>query len=78
MYELFGYRKVNIQDGNNVVRGYSCWFLVEEDGEFVGRSAVRVFFSEDKYPEFAPVLGDQYLLIFNQKGKLHAYQKMDQ
>ena len=77
MYELVGYRKVEIQDGNSVVRGYSCWFLVDEDGDFQGRSGVKVFFSYDKYPDFAPVLGDKYLLIFNQKGKLHAYQKLD-
>lgn len=78
MYELVGYRYVNMTDGGKDVIGYSCWFLVEEnDDEFYGRSGVKVFFSTVKYPDFKPVLGDKYLLIFNQKGKLQAYQKLD-
>lgn len=78
MYELVGYRYVEMADGGKEIKGNSCWFLVEEnDDEFHGRSGAKVFFSADKYPDFNPQIGDKYLLIFNQKGKLQAYQKLD-
>ena len=78
MYELCGYRYVDMADGGKKIEGFSCWFLAEEnDEEFHGRSGVKVFFPSDRYPEFSPVLGDKYLLIFNQKGKLQGYQKID-
>ena len=38
---------------------------------------VKVFFSSDKFPDFKPMIGDKYLLIFNQKGKLQGFQKLD-
>ena len=78
MYELCGYRYVDMTDGGKKIEGFSCWFLVEEADEgFHGRSACKVFFPSDRYLDFDPVIGDQYLLIFNQKGKLQGYQKMD-
>lgn len=81
MYELVGYRYCDIPaktSNDRDMRGYSCWFLMDEnDAEFKGRSGVKVFFSDDKYPDFKPQLNDRYLLIFNQKGKLQAYQKLD-
>ncbi len=81
MYELVGYRYVDIpaeRKNDRDLKGHSCWFLVDEnDDDFHGRSAVKVFFPEDKYPDFKPQIGDKYLLIFNQKGKLQAYQKLD-
>lgn len=78
MYELVGYRYVDMADGGKEIKGNSCWFLAEEnDDDFHGRSGVKVFFSDDKFPEFSPNLGDRYLLIFNQKGKLQAFQKLD-
>ena len=81
MYELIGYRYVDIEaekKKDRDLKGWSCWFTMEEnDKEFTGRSAVKVFFSDDIYPDFKPELGDKYLLIFNQKGKLQGYQKLD-
>lgn len=81
MYELVGYRYVDIvaeRKNDRDLQGYSCWFLMEEnDEEFTGRSGVKVFFSSDKYPEFQPQIGDKYLLIFNQKGKLQGFSKLD-
>lgn len=81
MYELVGYRRVDIVAEKKTDRdthGFSCFFLMNEnDPEFTGRSAVKVFFSDDIYPDFKPVLGDKYLLLFNQKGKLQGYQKLD-
>ena len=81
MYELVGYRYVDIaaeRKNDRDLKGYSCWFLMDEnDEEFTGRSGVKVFFDDLKYPDFAPKIGDKYLLIFNQKGKLQAYQKLD-
>ncbi len=88
MYELVGYRRVDMIAERKTDRdnhGYSAWFLMEEvDPEFKGRSAVKVFFADEKFPDFAPELeagsyqlGDKFLLIFNQKGKLQAYQKLD-
>ena len=81
MYELVGYRYVDIvaeRKNDRDLQGYSCWFLMEEnDAEFVGRSGVKVFFPTDKYPEFDPKIGDKLMLIFNQKGKLQGYQKLD-
>ena len=78
MYELKGYRYVEMADGGKEIVGYSCWFLVEEnDDDFYGYSGVKVFFSVDKYPDFKPQIGGKYLLIFNQKGKLLTYQTLD-
>ena len=81
MYELVGYRYVDIEaerKNDRDLHGYSCHFLMEErDEEFTGRSGVKVFFSSDIYPDFKPQIGDKYILIFNQKGKLQGYQKLD-
>ena len=78
MYKLIGFRYVDMRDGGKEIKGYSCFFSVDEqDDELVGRSAIKVFFSEDKFPEFQPQLDDEYLLIFNQKGKLVGYNKID-
>ena len=83
MYELVGYRRVDIEAERKKDRdthGWSCFFLVtENDKELVGHSAVKVFFPDENYLDFQPgQIGDKYLLIFNQKGKLQAYQKLDQ
>ena len=80
MYELVGFQFVDIPAKGNdrAIRGHSCWFLVDEnDPKFTGRSAVKVFFSDDRYPDFKPQVGDKYLLIFNQKGKLQAFKLLD-
>ena len=81
MYELVGYRFVDIEaerKKDRDLKGYSCHFLMEEhDEEFTGRSGVKVFFSSDIFPDFVPQIGDKYLLIFNQKGKLQGFQKLD-
>ena len=81
MYELVGYRYVDIvaeKKNDRDMKGWSCWFLMDEnDQDFTGRSGVKVFFDDLKYPDFQPQIGDKYVLIFNQKGKLQGYQKMD-
>ena len=80
MYELVGFQFVDIPAKGNdrAILGHSCWFLVDEnDPKFTGRSAVKVFFSDDRYPDFKPQVGDKYLLIFNQKGKLQAFKLLD-
>ena len=81
MYELVGYRYVDIvaeKNNDRDMKGWSCWFLMDEnDQEFTGRSGVKVFFSDERFPDFKPVVGKKYLLIFNQKGKLQAYQELD-
>jgi len=81
MYELVGYQHVDIparSRNDKDVRGYSCHFLMEENNpDFTGRSGVKVFFSDEQYSDFKPQIGDKFLLIFNQKGKLQAYQKLD-
>lgn len=81
MYELVGYRYVDIvgeRKNDRDLKGWSCHFLMDErDEEFTGRSGVKVFFSSDIFPDFQPRIGDKYLLIFNQKGKLQGFQKLD-
>ena len=81
MYELVSFRYVDIEaerKNDRDLHGYSCHFLMDEiDEEFTGRSGVKVFFSSDKFPDFDPQIGDKYLLIFNQKGKLQGFQKLD-
>ena len=81
MYELVGYRRVDMvaeKKNERDVNGYSCFFLVDEnDPALTGRSAVKVFFSDEKFPEFQPQLGDKYVVFFNQKGRLQGYQKLD-
>ena len=82
MYELVGFRYVDIEaerKNDRDLHGYSCHFLMEErDEEFTGRSGVKVFFSNHIYPDFKPQIGDKFILLFNQKGKLQGYQKLDQ
>ena len=82
MYELIGYRRVDMEAKSRNDRdifGYSCWFAMEEnDPNYTGRSACKVFFSDDKFPDFEPKLGDRFLLIFDQKGKLQGFQLLDQ
>lgn len=89
MYELVGYRYCEIEaksKNEQDLKGYSCWFLMDEnDKDFVGRSGVKVFFSDEKFPDFVNALNsgafqiaDKFMLVFNQKGKLQAYQKLDQ
>lgn len=81
MYELIGYRRVDMEAerrNDRDINGMSCWFTMDEnDPGFTGRSACKVFFSDDKFPDFEPRIGDKYLLIFNQKGKLQGFQKLD-
>ena len=88
MYELVGYRYCEIEaksKGEQDLKGYSCHFLMDEiDKDFVGRSGVKVFFSDEKFPDFTDAIksglfqiGSKFLLVFNQKGKLQAYQKLD-
>ena len=88
MYELVGYRYCEIEaksKGEQDLKGYSCHFLMDEiDKDFVGRSGVKVFFSDEKFPDFVNAvnsgafgIGSKFLLVFNQKGKLQAYQKLD-
>ena len=81
MYELIGFRRLDIEAerrGDKDLYGYSCWFTMDEnDPDFHGRSACKVYFSDDKFPDFQPRIGDKYLLIFNQKGKLQGFQKLD-
>lgn len=88
MYELVGYRRVDMiaeKKSDSDTHGFSCWFLMDElDQDFHGRSGVKVFFSDDKFPEFpvlmadkAIKLGDRFLLVFNQKGKLQGFNKLD-
>ena len=82
MYELVGFRRVDIvaeKKGDDDTHGYSCFFLMDEhDKEFTGRSAVKVFFSDEIYPDFQPALGDKYVLFFKQASKkLQGYQKLD-
>lgn len=81
MYELVGFRYVDIvaeKKNDRDMKGWSCWFLMDEnDQDFTGRSGVKVFFDDLKYPDFKPQIGDKYVLIFNQKGKLQGYQKLD-
>ena len=81
MYELVGYQHVDIpaksRNDRDVV-GYSCHFLMEEHNpDFTGRSGCKVFISDELYPDFKPQIGDRYLLVFNQKGKLHGFNKLD-
>ena len=80
MYELIGSRRVDIEaerKNDRDTHGYSCWFSMDEnDPDFTGRSACKVFFPDETYSDFRPALGDHYLLIFNQKGKLQGYQKI--
>lgn len=82
MYELVGYRYVDIvaeKKNDRDMKGWSCWFLMDEnDQDFTGRSGVKVFFDDLKYPDFQPQIGDKYVVFFNQKGRLQGYQKIDE
>ena len=79
MYEVGGFRYVDMKDGTDVVQGYSVYCLVEEsDPNFQGRSAVKVFFPRAKFPEFKPELGDKLIIMFKPgKKSVVAYQKLD-
>ncbi len=78
MYELVGYRYVDMRTESGSLKGHSCFFLNHEEQQGLeGAEAIKVFFSEDKFPEFVPVLNARYDLRFNQKGKLVGFAVMD-
>ena len=59
MYELVGFQFVDIpaKGDDRAIRGHSCWFLVDEnDPKFTGRSAVKVFFSDEGYAPFTKAM----------------------
>ncbi len=78
MFELVGYRYVDMKTDDGKMTGYSCFFLDhnEQDG-LVGAEAIKVFFRDTKFPCFEPSLGVRYDLRFNQKGKLIGYAVID-
>lgn len=78
MYECLGFRYVDMDDGGKKIQGYSCFFAVDEnDASLEGRSACKVFFSDEKFPNFEPQVGQKYIVNFNQKGKLQGYTVVD-
>lgn len=78
MYEIVGYRYVDMKTTENEIKGYSCFILNHEaqDG-LEGAEAIKVFFSSDKFPTFKPEVGQKYDLRFNQKGKLIGFALID-
>ncbi len=78
MYELVGYRYVDMKTDSGTLKGYSCFFLCREEQQGLeGAEAIKVFFSEDKFPNFQPHLDLRYDLRFSQKGKLIGWAKLD-
>ena len=78
MYEIVGFRFVDMKTEDGKLQGYSCFILNnEEQSGLTGAEAIKVFFSCDKFPEFRPEVGQRYDLRFNQKGKLQGFQKLD-
>lgn len=74
MYEVLGYRYVDMTDGDKEIKGYSVFFAVDEGvDDLKGRSTCKVFFSEAKYPEFIPIIGQHMDVFFNQKGRLQGF-----
>lgn len=78
MFEIVGYRFVDMKTTDGTVKGYSCFILNhEQQSGLEGAEAIKVFFSSEKFPDFAPVLGQRYDLRFNQKGKLTGWAVVD-
>ncbi len=78
MYELVGYRYVDMKTESGSLRGHSCFFLNHEEQQGLeGAEAMKVFFSDEKFPDFEPVLNRRYDLRFNQKGKLTGWALLD-
>ena len=78
MYEIVGFRFVDMKTEDGKLQGYSCFILNnEEQSGLTGAEAIKVFFSCDKFPEFRPEVGQHYDLRFNQKGKLTGYSLID-
>lgn len=78
MYELAGYRFVDMKTEDGKVQGYSCFILNhEEQNGLIGAEAIKVFFSVEKFPDFNPKLGQKLDLRFNQKGKLTGWAVID-
>ncbi len=78
MFELVGYREVDMKTENGPLKGHSCFLLNhEEQTGLVGCEAFKVFFSEEKFPDFVPQLNRRYDLRFNQKGKLTGWALID-
>lgn len=78
MFELVGYRYVDMKTDSGHLQGYSCFILDHSPQPGLeGAEASKVFFSADKFPDFKPVLGAYYDLRFNQKGKLTGWSFID-
>lgn len=78
MFQLVGYRYVDMSTSDGKIQGYSCFFLngEEQDG-LEGVEACKVFISSDKFPDFVPKVSQRYDLRFNQKGKLSGISVID-
>ena len=78
MFEIVGFRFVDMKTTDGSVKGYSCFMLNhEEQNGLEGAEAVKVFFSSEKFPDFKPQLNARYDLRFNQKGKLIGWALID-
>lgn len=78
MFELVGFRFVDMKTDNGRLEGYSCFMLNhEEQSGLTGAEAIKVFFSAEKFPDFAPKLNQRYDLRFNQKGRLTGWSLID-
>lgn len=78
MFEIVGYRYVDMTTNDGKVQGYSCFILNHEPQDGLeGVEASKIFFSSDKFPDFRPKLKQLYDLRFNQKGRLMGYAEID-
>ena len=78
MFEIVGYRFVDMKTEDGKVQGYSCFILNhEEQSGLEGAEAIKVFFSSEKFPDFSPKIGQKLDLRFNQKGKLTGWAAID-
>ena len=78
MFEVVGYRFVDMKTEDGKVKGYSCYILNhEEQSGLEGAEAIKVFFSSEKFPDFQPKIGQRYDLRFNQKVRLTGWAAID-
>ncbi len=78
MYELVGYRYVDMVSEGEKIQGWSCFFLYHEDQEgLTGCEAFKQFLPMAKFSDFEPDLHRNYQLIYNQKKKLTGIIALD-
>lgn len=74
IYEVVGFREVDIEDEKGHVQGYSLYLTSEPKNDNVVGFVCEKVFIRSRYVSYRPQLGDRIRLIYNRYGKIGAVE----